>query len=262
MSLTTSKPIHASESQHWYTTEGLPAYEVMAKNGSMRPTTLRDARKGGLVPSVTTIIRQAASPGLDAWKQQQVLHAALTLPLIEGESEENYLARIMQDSKETGRKASERGTALHAAIESNYAGEHAAGEYASHITGVRTSIDMHFGMHQWIPEKSFASKYGFGGKLDLCGPGGVVDIKSKEFGPDNLPKGYDEHLMQLAAYRMGINMPEARCANVFVSVTKPGLVHIVEWTQDDLRRGWKMFLGLLDFWYAKTELHREATWQG
>lgn len=256
MSLTTSKPIHAAESQHWYTKEGMPAYEVMSKKGAMRPTTLRDARQIGLVPSVTTIIRQAASPGLDAWKQQQVLHAALTLPLIQGESEEAYLDRIMKDSKETGRKASERGTALHAAIEGYYAGQQVSGEYAPHIEGVRTAIDLHFGSHQWIPEKSFATKLGFGGKLDLCGGGGVLDIKSKEFGPDALPKGYDEHLMQLAAYRMGVNAPSARCANVFVSVTKPGLVHIVEWSEEDLQRGWKMFCGLLDFWYAKTGLER------
>jgi len=256
MTLMTSKPVHAAESQHWYTKDGYPAYEVMSQKGTMRPTTLRDARKMGLVPSVTTIIRQAASPGLDAWKQQQVLHAALTLPLIQGESEEDYLDRIMKDSKETGRKASERGTALHAAIEGHYAGTEASGEYASHIEGVKTALDLQFGDHQWIPEKSFATNLGFGGKLDLCGVGGVIDIKSKEFGPDSLPKGYDEHLMQLASYRVGIGMPSARCANVFVSVTKPGLVHIVEWSEDDLQRGWKMFCGLLDFWYAKTGLQR------
>ena len=40
---------------HWYTKDGAPAYTVEGKTG-VRNTTLRDARKLGLIPSVTTII--------------------------------------------------------------------------------------------------------------------------------------------------------------------------------------------------------------
>lgn len=109
--------IHAAESTHWYAPDGSPAYTVRGKNGKERNTTLRDARELGLVPSVTTIIKCAAAPGLEAWKQQQVLHAALTLPRIEGEPEKDYLERIMRDSQEQARKAAERGTEIHAAIQ-------------------------------------------------------------------------------------------------------------------------------------------------
>ena len=45
---------HIAESTHWYDKEGNPAYEVEAKKGGMRPTTLRDARVLDLVPSVTS----------------------------------------------------------------------------------------------------------------------------------------------------------------------------------------------------------------
>ena len=76
---TTETLMHASESQHWSTRDGRPCYEVQAKNGSMRPATLRDARTMSLVPSVTAIIRCASAPGLELWKQQQVLHAALNV---------------------------------------------------------------------------------------------------------------------------------------------------------------------------------------
>ena len=48
--------VRASESSHWYTREGAPKYTVEAKNGNPRNTTLADARKLNLVPSVTTII--------------------------------------------------------------------------------------------------------------------------------------------------------------------------------------------------------------
>jgi hypothetical protein len=63
--------------------------------------------------------------------------------------------------------------------------------------------------------------------------------------------------MQLVAYAKGLKIPNARCANVFVSVTQPGLVHIKEWNREELDRAWKMFDALLVFWYAKTGLDKE-----
>ena len=58
-----------SESGHWYTKDGTPAYTTMGKTGE-RNTTLRDARKLGLLPSVTTIIGQLSKTGLNTWLQQ------------------------------------------------------------------------------------------------------------------------------------------------------------------------------------------------
>ena len=40
----------SAESVHWYKQDGGPQYTVKAKDGSDRPTTLRDARKMDLVP--------------------------------------------------------------------------------------------------------------------------------------------------------------------------------------------------------------------
>jgi len=50
---------------HWYRrSDGSPQYTIVGKNGKERDTTLRDAREHNLVPSVTTIMRIAAAPGL------------------------------------------------------------------------------------------------------------------------------------------------------------------------------------------------------
>ena len=54
-------------------------YTVPAKNGEPRATTLRDAKKMGLLPSVTTIMKAAASPGLEQWKMNQMMLAALRI---------------------------------------------------------------------------------------------------------------------------------------------------------------------------------------
>jgi hypothetical protein len=57
--------------------------------------------------------------------------------------------------------------------------------------------------------------------------------------------------MQLSAYRVGLGIPKARCANVFVSRSVPDLVVVKEWSLEDLDRGWEMFVNLLQFWQLK-----------
>ena len=86
----------SAESVHWYGKDGSPQYTVKAKDGSDRPTTLRDARKLDLVPSVTTILKVAAKPGLEAWKLEQMLLSALTLPRTQNEPEKDFIARIVE----------------------------------------------------------------------------------------------------------------------------------------------------------------------
>lgn len=251
-----SKPL-AQEGGHWYAKDGTPMYTVPAKNGEPRATTLRDAKKLGLLPSVTTIMKAAASPGLEAWKLNQMMLAALTLPRMDGENEESFIKRIQADSKDQARQAADRGTAVHAAIEKFYDGQIEA-DSLPYLEAVYKAVEGHFGAPRWAVEKSFAY-YGYAGKVDmhtLEGSGVVIDFKTKEFTSETLEKvaGFDENVMQLAAYRTGLEIPNARCANVFVSVTEPGLVVVREWTQDELVRGWKMFDALKTYWYAKSNL--------
>ena len=247
-----------SESNHWYAKDGTPTYTVTAKNGEQRSTTLRDAKKMGLLPSVTTIMKAAASPGLEAWKINQMMLAALTLPRAEGEGEESFIKRIQADSKEHARKAAERGTQVHTAIEQFFDGQINANDLP-YLEPVYKAVNDTFGNLMWAVEKSFATESGFAGKVDIHsrdGDGVVADFKTKEFTSDTLEKvaGFDENVMQLAAYRHGLNLPNARCANIFVSVTEPGLVVVKEWTQEELARGWAMFDALKTFYYAKTQL--------
>jgi len=251
------------ESVHWYNKSGGPAYTVKAKDGSDRPTTLRDARKFDLVPSVTTILKLVAKPGLELWKNEQMLLAALTLPRAQNEPERDYIKRIVADSKETGRRAADRGTAIHESIEKWYEGDRNV-QHVAIAKAFEEKVFDHFGTADWKTEASFSSLLGYGGKVDLhCAndattPGGVViDAKTKEFGPEDDLMVYDEHLMQLAAYRVGLGLPIARCANVFASVTHPGLIKVVEWSEEELNKGWSMFKCLLNFWNIKHDFGGE-----
>jgi hypothetical protein len=245
---------HASESQHWYTRKGEPAYTVKSKDGTGRPATLRDARKLGLVPSVTTIIKCASAPALERWKRDQMLQAALTLPRLDGEAEAAWISRVWTDSGETSRKAAERGTAIHAAIQGAYEGHDPidSSEYVEHVEGARSAVNKWMAQ-RWTSERAFAHPLGFGGKLDLSSSIAVIDFKSKEFDEKADLKTWDEQHMQLAAYREGLGMPTARAAIVYVSVTTPGLSRLIEIPEEELKRGWECFRSLLAFWKAKNK---------
>jgi hypothetical protein len=248
----TAKTAYASEAGHWYGRDGSSQYEIVGKTGR-RNTTLRDARKLGLVPSVTTIIKCAAAPGLELWKANQLMMAALTLPKRDDESEAKWLERVVHDSKETGRNAADRGSLIHAAIQGHYEGKRIEPGMLAYCHGASESLAETFGADlPWVAEQSFAHPMGFGGKVDIhCGIV-VADFKTKEFDDPLKKMAYDEHAMQLAAYRVGLGFPKARCANVFCSVTKPGLAVVHEWPEEDLAKGWRMFCGLLQYWTAKS----------
>jgi hypothetical protein len=236
------------ENGHWYTKDGSPAYTTIGKTGE-RPTTLRDARKLGLLPSVTTINGQLSKAGLNSWLQQQVLLAALTLPRSEGESEQEWLARVMQDSKATGREAAERGTAIHAVIEEYFEQKYMPNK-PSYLDAIDKTLIDAFGSQLWLTEKSFGHPLGFGGKCDLMSTSGfVVDFKTKETDLDKVDV-YFEHEMQLAAYREGLGVPTARCAIVFVNGTT-NQVKLIEIEEDKLKNGWECFQHLLRVYQIK-----------
>lgn len=245
---------YASESGHWYGPNGEPAYEIEGRDGRMRPTTLRDARQLDLAPSVTMIIRCAAAPALERWKQAQVLASALNLRQLDGEDEGAFKSRILGDAQEVASKAATLGSAIHGCIEKHLLGEVYNKTYSEHVAGAVEALDKWCGVEGVSPEKSFRHPLGYGGKCDIHKkPEYVVDFKSKEFSEENLPRTYDNHAMQLAAYREGFSMPNARGAIIYVSTLVPGLTHTVELAEDELARGWNMFRTLLSFWQLKNK---------
>jgi hypothetical protein len=56
------------ENAHWYRRDGEPLHSVSSAKGEPRPTTLRDARKLGLLPSVTNVLGVINKPELVEWK--------------------------------------------------------------------------------------------------------------------------------------------------------------------------------------------------
>lgn len=236
-----------AEAGHWYAHDGEPMYTIVGANGKERNTTLRDARKEGFVPSVTTILGIAAKPSLENWKIDQALNSALTLKRNKGETLEEFSYRCKQDSKEIGRKAAERGTEIHAMIEQGFLGESNTPAYRA----IKKFLDKYFPGEEWVAEDSFCADAGYGGKIDLYSKSGIfVDFKTKDNleGKDPARLVFDEHGMQLSAYAEGCNFDEPDRVSIFVDRQDPKRIACHLWDKESHSRHLAMFLSLLAYW--------------
>src|ERR1044072_9422305 len=110
--------IQRQAASHWYLRDGRPFHEIAKRDGSgNRPVTIADARKVFAFPSVTNVLGVLAKPGLEAWKIEQGIVAALTLPRIADEPLDVFAHRVVQDMGEQVEKAADFGTAIHAACD-------------------------------------------------------------------------------------------------------------------------------------------------
>ncbi len=264
---------------HWYSRKGEPVFTVTNKSGDPKPTTLREARKLDLLPSVTTIIKEADSgPMLKRWITNQALLSALNHPggvpsFARGGSpvEENaigvreFMDWCRADSEKKVRDKAELGNSIHDALRQSFTDpDQVPAHFIAHVNGVRALLASEFGEDVvWEPERTHASELGFGGTIDLETdevivpgfPDGVlIDFKCKEFDEDKPVESmvWDEHEMQLGGYAELRKKKRPRCANVFVSTSVPGLAKIAYHEPDAIERGRAMFLSLNAFWRAKT----------
>ncbi len=270
---------------HYYNKDGDSCHEIVGKNGRQRPTTLADARKLQLYPSVTTIMDIAAKLGLVFWMQRQLLLAAMRVPydnerdidLYDPESwDEDDIADMegwkkarSRDSKKIGDDAAKRGNEIHDLMEKSFLPPNVYQVTASDtdlviLAGARKVIDETFPRYHWLPEASFAHPDGFGGRVDLHGqsPDGdwvIIDFKTKDKSDEKDMVQYDDHRIQLAAYQSGLKLPEnTRRFNLFISVHRdtPGLCKLVECTEFDRHK--EIFYTLMRLWQLKNRYKPEA----
>lgn len=268
---------------HWYMPDGTPVHTVIGKDGNPRPTTLRDARKLGLLPSVTTVMKPTSgSPILTDWIVTQALVSALNhpggVPVIKAAPGDTSLSdkdpRVKaftdwckDDSRKQVRDKAELGGCIHDALKQSFLDpDEVPAHFLAHVDAARRVLAEQFGDDRvWHPERSFGCvELGVGGCIDLDSdeePGPLLgDFKCKEFDGNKRPKDmvFDEHVMQLGGYRLARTARDpryanARCFNVFVSTSVPGLVVIHHHTDEDMKRGEEMFLASRAFWRAQNK---------
>lgn len=255
--------ITPSQSAHWYacTESGAfrPCHEVPKKDGGMRATTLADARKLGLLYSVTKVCDVVRKPALENWKLQNALLAALTLPRRDGEAMDEFAYRVVEDMDQQSEKAKSFGSLLHHEIERYLAIPTSFIDWTceKHLIAVRDWLKEHC-------EQVHASEIivgdpalGVAGKLDLdctlkqygrC----VVDFKTQRV-KDGKPEFYDEWPLQIAAYRHGrqrefnwFTPTPMRIVSVVINSDPDKPEIYAHWWSDEIDY-MALFRGLLDF---------------
>ncbi len=241
---------------HWYDKQGNPCYEVKGKKG-LRPSTLRDARKFGWVPSVSTVWGDVVTkPMLNKWIQTELLEALWTetqsANTFEDFTECEKVARGRFNEKQ--QQVMGRGTMIHDYLEKYFTKrkEEVPSEYLGLCQGVALKLQNVTGSNGWRVEQSFAHRYGYGGKVDLYNDEWVVDFKTKTFGDRPNPKkmAYDDYGVQLAAYSQGLPPVNGltgsrRLLNLFIDV---GSSRVLEWEHEDTNRFRLMFNNALELW--------------
>lgn len=244
----------AAERTHWYTAQGVPCHQIQQKTDptKFRAVNLADARKQTLFPSVTNVLSVLAKPGLEAWKQEQMVLSALTLPRKPGETDDLFAKRVVEDARTQAEQAAEFGTLVHTFIAEWHAKRNPAVPVkaeASIMAYIKLASKR---LNHTASEFPFAcQRHGYGGTVDFIGrmdgDEAVIDFKTRTTTPGQPVPAYETDGLQLVAYANGTGHHSARLVNIVLSSTEPGRVEIVEWTdqRDDL---WNAFLHCLALW--------------
>jgi len=244
-------------SSHWYSQSGEPAHRVSKKTGDGdRATTITDARRLGLLPSVTNVLGVLSKPQLEKWKMRQVALASLRVqPKAQEEPAEYFAERVIDEAFQQVEDAADLGTKIHSALEQGLGGESYNDEMAVYVEPV----------FRWKAEKRIEftarelvvvnTEGGYAGKCDVFftygkGGMGILDFKTKKTEPGKVPDAYPEFGMQLAAYaaiRFGVEaLPNVLAANVVISTTEPGRMEIVK--HENLPALYRCFMNACEVW--------------
>lgn len=207
----------------------------------------------GLYPSVTTVEQILDKPGLDAWKVEQGILAALTSDKLPGESLDDFAARVAVEAESVGLKARDLGTAIHSAIEAELVGGLAVWPHGHDATRSAWADWMN-GTLDPRSEISVSHPLGYGGKVDCKallksnGLPAVIDWKTMSTKPGRKVTGYDSWGRQLAAYAEALDAPDGTLLlNVVLSTTEPGRLEVVEWT-DQRAQLFRQFRAIFWLW--------------
>ncbi|MCX6995793.1 MAG: hypothetical protein NTV49_01590 [Kiritimatiellaeota bacterium] len=253
---------------HWYQPDGTPAHRMVTNDGAgERVTTIKDAKRLGLYPSVTSILGILAKPGLETWKLNQVALATLRAPRQENEGEAFWCNRVRNTAFEQVELAADLGTMIHGALEAAMAGndfDPAMAVYVDPVLAWKRETGI------LIVEREIRlvnTAHGFAGTADVMfryGDNGIgiLDYKTRKTEPGKPVGAYEDQAMQLAAYAATYwgeeNVGRVLAANVFISTTEPGRMEVVKHANPE--RDWQAFKMVAGVWrYVKGYDPRPAT---
>jgi hypothetical protein len=251
------------DSSHWYSLDGKPVHTQPTKDGEgQRATTLRDARKMMLLPSVTSIIGILDKPQLTRWKMREVAKAAIAIPGPQGdEPVERFADRAIEAAMSQVGEAADLGSRIHAAIENLMRGgaEEPSEELRPYVKPVLDWMRQ-VGVKVTHSEIVLVNAvHGFAGRVDALftwgdafGKMGILDFKTKKTKEGEKVEAYDEHTLQLAAYAAthygAEHLQHVVAANLFISSTEPGRLEVVKHDKAKLVAAYEAFCQMCAVW--------------
>lgn len=246
--------VKTSDGGHWYTTAGESMHSIRGANGEERNTTLRDARKLNLLPSVTTVMKVISKPQLETWKQNTLIEAALSTPRNEGESIDEFAARISDEALSVTKRAADFGTRLHDLCEQRATGAFPKlvdGDLAGYIMAIEQFFRA---CGQVVKIESSVVGKGYAGRIDLLTrtDSGLVlwDFKTQKY--KNGKGGfYDSYCQQLQAYRVILEaefQEPVATANVAINSLQPQEFQLHFWSTEERDQGLAVWKAALHLW--------------
>lgn len=228
------------QTSHWYRKDGTSCYEVpRAKGDGMRATTLADARKLDLLPSVTTICKTLAAPALVNWLINNAAMAVATTPRMDGEELDAFIERCLDvDAQSEADTAKQLGTDIHDEIE--YYLINNGVKRPDLVPFISPVIEKVKTLGRVVATEKIVVGDKYAGKMDCVvendGCFHVLDFKSTK--AKKMPKeSYFEHQLQTAAYAMALgNIGDKKIvtANIYISTVVPGDISFcaqMDWSQ-------------------------------
>ena len=239
---------------HWYSKDCQPAYKIKKKDGGERSTTLADARKFGFVPSVTSIFNIMSKRGLEQWKLNKAIEATKSNPQGEEESDQHYLGRMVELSKQEVKEAADLGTRIHDAIDQSFDGFPIAEELLPYVNPVLDYIEASKFFDIEREAILVSNLHGYGGRVDMIAKQGdhkiVIDFKTRKTKENQKITPYEFQPMQIAAYaysRFG-GFDKVFGANIYISTTEVGRTEVITYNSQRLQEEFDAFLNMLALW--------------
>jgi len=231
---------------------------MVKKDGGERSTTLRDARKHHLLPSVTTIFNIMAKPQLERWKINKAIDAALNTKRDEDEPDDRYRDRIIERSREEVSAAAELGTKIHGGIEAAFGGVQPSEELKPYIEPTMAYLRTLNLSNIKLEDTVVDCSTGFAGRVDLLAEYGdkkiIIDFKTRKTREGEKITPYEFQPMQIAAYGKAAfgSLEKVWGANVYISTTEIGRVETVSYKPEQLITEFAAFQNMCALWrYSK-----------
>ena len=242
---------------HWYCTDGTAMHSVLSAKGEARATTLRDARKLGLLPSVTNVLGIVHRQQLVEWKMTQAVLAALTLPRKAGETEDDFVKRVVEDAESQGKGAAAFGTALHHGAQrvATSLEVDPADPLAAWLSLYRDWFQANCVRLIWSERTLVNRELGYAGTADLLMEHRVhgltlVDLKSQGVRSATGPSTYKSWGYQLAAYRAALHR-EVKCVNLIMNSLEPHAPVEAVWSEEEMVKCWRGFRAARELWIVE-----------